>query len=159
MRCTQCGLPLSPTRNSCPRCGTPINMPNSARFAGPSPSASALTPQLPFPTQQPQAPFEDRQSLSLSESTQQVSMPESFPTPRSSLPSASYPTNDPPIRPSYKPSPSTRGSSKTTTIGLTSAGLCIIAGSLLLVFVYLVGQGFLPAGTTSPGNTQTLSIV
>jgi len=81
-------------------------------------------------------------------------MQESFPTPRSSLPLASYPTNDHSTKPSHKPSPFTRDSSKTITIGLTSAGLCIIAGSLLLVFVYLVGQGVLPAGTTSAGNTQ-----
>jgi hypothetical protein len=37
-------------------------------------------------------------------------------------------------------------------MGFTIAGLCIIAGSFLLIFVYLIGQGFLPGG-----ETRTLS--
>jgi hypothetical protein len=149
MRCAQCGLPLSPKRNSCPRCGTPINTSNPAKAEGSLIPASALVPQLPFST--PQHSFEDSQSVSPSEPAPQANMP------------APYPANNLPDRsgqsPARKPYPSTPGTSKTTIIGFTSAGLCIFAGTLLLFFVYLIGQGFLPAGTTPTSDTQLSNMV
>jgi hypothetical protein len=117
---------------------------------------------MPFSTpQQPQVPSEDRQGMLpdvYSEPAQQVNMQATFPRPSSS-PTA-YPTNNPPNKYGQPHlSSRTRSSSKITRIGLTSAGLCIIAGSLLLVFVYLVGQGFLPAETTTTSNTQLSNTV
>jgi hypothetical protein len=156
MRCSQCGLPLSPTRNSCPRCGTPIsaNLPNQAKVEGP-------LAQMPFaPQQVPQVPFtsaESWQGLPPSETMQQANMQAAFSIPSPSSSPTSYPTNNFPNRSeppfAHKPDSSTRDSSKTTRIGLTAAGLCIMVGSLLLILVYLVGQGVLPGG-----ETTTLSV-
>jgi hypothetical protein len=77
--------------------------------------------------------------------------------------SAPYPVNNQPNRSGqllgHKPSSSTRSRSKTTAIGLTSAGLCIVAGSVLLIFVYLVGQGLLPVGATPASDTQLSNAV
>jgi hypothetical protein len=149
MRCAQCGLPLSPKRNSCPRCGTPINASNPAKAEDSLTPASAFAPQLPFST--PQHSFEDRQGLPPSEPAPQANMP--APSPTNNLPDRSGQT---PARKSYPSKPAT---SKTTIIGFTSAGLCIFAATLLLVFVYLIGQGFLPAGTTPTSDTQLSNTV
>ncbi len=158
MRCSQCGFPLSPKRNSCPRCGTPIsaNLPNQARAESPlvqMPFAPQPAPQVPFP------PTEDWQSVPPSEPVQQANMQVAAPLPRPSLSPTFYPTNnfpnrsEPPL--AHKPAFFIQGSSKTTRIGLTAAGLCVMAGTLLLIFVYLVGQGVLPVGdTTTISNTQ-----
>lgn len=147
MRCTQCGLPLSPKRNNCPRCGTPVNTSNPAKAEFPPHPTSAPAPQMPF---------EVGQGMPPSESTQQVAFPTSGPT---SQPVSNITNNlaDRPGQPlAHKPYLSTQDPSKTIRIGLTSAGLCIIVGSLLLAFVYLVGQGVSPAGeTTTPNNTHT----
>jgi hypothetical protein len=106
----------------------------------------------------PQHSFEDGQSIPPSEPAPQANMPAPYPT--NNLPNRS---GQPPAR---KPRigaspirPSTPGSSKTTIIGFTSAGLCIFAGTLLLVFVYLIGQGFSSAGTTTTSDTQPLNAV
>jgi hypothetical protein len=161
MRCAQCGLPLSPTRNNCPRCGTPINTSNQAKGESPSHPISALVPQMPFSAQQSsQLSFESGQSIPQAEPVQEANMQASFPMPSPPSPLVSNPANNPPNR-SGQPLAnnsylSTRDNSKTIRIGLTTAGLCIIMGSLLLGFVYLVGQGFLPAGgTTTVRDTHT----
>lgn len=98
-----------------------------------------------------------------SEPAQQANLQSSFPPPSPSSPLDSYPTHDLPNRSrqpnAHKPSSSLQSRSKTTTIGLTSAGLCIFAGSLLLVFVYLVGQGFLPTAAAPTSSIQQADIV
>jgi hypothetical protein len=207
MRCSQCELPLSPTRSHCPRCGTPINanISNQAKAKSSPPSVTTFAPsnlpadqissnslyeqgnpgvsaeatpmytspttnwndantiqtpnssntlstQTPFPAQQPlQVPFppaQDWQSMPPSEPVQQANTQATFPMTRSS-PLGSYSTNNPSSRfgQSYF-SPQDR--SKRTKMGFTVAGLCIMAGSFLLIFVYLVGQGFFPGGETTP---------
>lgn len=98
-----------------------------------------------------------------SEPTQQANLQSSFPLSSPSSPLDSYPTHNLPNRSRqpnpHKPSSSAQSHSKITTIGLTSAGLCIVAGSLLLVFVYLVGQGFLPPGAAPTSNIPQANIV
>lgn len=211
MICSQCGLPLTPKRNSCPRCGTPVsvNISNQTGVENPLPinafvpdnlptdqipftnpnnpvastqAANMYAPpmtnwhdgnnfqnsgspnipptQIPFSAQQmPQLPFlpaENWQSVPPTEFTQQANREVTW-TPSAPV----YPTNDtyhspgqPPVR---NPHPSARNRSERTRIGFTIAGLCIITGSLLLVFVYFMGQGFLPDSNTS--NPQPLTTV
>ncbi len=154
MRCSQCGLPLAPRRDTCPRCGTSIsaNMANQARLEGPP-------LQMPFPAEQlPQLPFasaEGRPSMPSSEGAPQANV-QAFWTSSPSSPPVSYPTNDLPNRPepplARKPYSSAQSSAKRTRMGFTIAGLCIMAGSLLLVFVYLIEQGVLPGGRTTTLN-------
>jgi hypothetical protein len=132
------------------------NQSNQARAEGPlvqMPFASQQVQQVPFPS------TEGWQNRSPSETTQQANMQVASPTPSPSSSPISYPINnllnrlEPPF--AHKSDPSTRDSSKTTRIGLTAAGLCIMVGSLLLILVYLVGQGVLPSGeTTTISNAQ-----
>jgi hypothetical protein len=149
MRCNQCGLPLSPQHTSCRRCGAPVNPSHQARTEGSPLPMSPLAPQTPFSAPQPpQARFEDRQAPP-PEPAPQGNMQANFPRPSS--PPVFYPTNNLPNRSGgpLADRSSAQSSTKITRIGLTSAGLCIIAGSLLLIFVYLLGQGFIPIGGTS----------
>lgn len=213
MRCSQCGLPLSPSRSSsnCPRCGTPISAytPEQAKVESTPPSTNAFapgnpyqfspanpytninqsnpaastmannmyvpptpnwndvntfqnpgSPQVPFSSMQsPQMPFptsENRQNIASSPSGQQAT----FPMAGSPLSPPTYSTSTMQNRPGQplprKPYPAPRGRSKTTRIGFTIAGLCILAGGFLLTFVYFIGQGFQPEGgtTTTASTTQ-----
>jgi hypothetical protein len=132
--------------------------------------------QIPFPAQQlPQSPFPSAEgwprmpsseaapqanvqaawtssSSSPSEAAPQANAQAAW-TSSSSSPPVSYPTNNLPTRPepllARKPYSSAQSSAKRTRMGFTIAGLCIIAGSLLLVFVYLIEQGVLPGGRTT----------
>lgn len=72
MKCASCGLPLSPTRTNCPRCGTavpggqPHHTPNGAPISWAQQQPGTATPQMQVEVQQPnwspswngsQAPF------------------------------------------------------------------------------------------------------
>src|SRR5579864_4472103 len=162
MRCSQCGLPLAPRRDTCPRCGTPISV-NSSKHAKPE----VFSQQMPFPAQQqPQVPFPSAEGW--------PSMPPSEPAPQAnvqtawssgpSLPPVSYQNNTLPDRSepllARKPYAPAQSHSKRTRMGFTIAGLCIITGSLLLIFVYLIAQGLLPGSrTTTLSDTQQSNTV
>jgi hypothetical protein len=124
----------------------------------PTPFSPAQSPQMPFP------PSENRQNMFSSGPEQQVNMqPATFPMADSSPLPPSYATNTMQNRQGQpfprNPYPATRGRSKTTRIGFTVAGLCILAGGFLLTFVYFIGQGLLPdGGAATTANTTQPSI-
>jgi hypothetical protein len=141
MKCTNCGLPLSPTRTTmnCPRCGVPLNsmpgMPQQqAEQAGWGNAGNA--PQQSFWGQATTAspPF----------NPQGQSGPQGQPPPFST-------------RPPYPPKRNKQGSG----LGFLVAGLCVLLGATLLVAIYVVAKGSAHSGntaqtsTTTANNTQT----
>ena len=146
MKCTNCGLPLSPshTPTNCPRCGTPIG---SDQKATPAPMEhSSFNPevtQMPgyrqgvpptFPSQVPQQPVPPGQMWSQGP----LSQPGLFQ--QTSLP-----------RPPQAKSPFYTHNAK---LGFIVAGLCILTCALILVFVYFMASG----STGGNSNNTTASI-
>lgn len=153
MRCTSCGLPLSPSNTSlnCPRC-------HSAVVPGGKPVAvySAFPPVEQTPL--PQA----------GQMWQSDPTPPPLPTPEP-MEAAVRGNNASDRREGHsastlpgrqakmysKPTPvmqvHTRG---TSNAGLIVAGLCVITGGLILVFVYFMALG-LPAASTTGADTVT----
>lgn len=147
MRCTNCGLPLSPTNTSlnCPRC-------QSALVSGAKPVAvySAFPPvsqtplpqagqmwqpdptPAPLPTPEPmEAAVRDNNASDMRDGRTAGFLP------REQANTYSNPT---PVMQAH-----TRG---TSNASLIVAGLCVITGGLILAFVYFMALG-LPASTTS----------
>jgi hypothetical protein len=133
-----------------------VNPSNQAKVEHPPlqmPFAAPQAPQVAFPS------AEGWGSKPPSDPVQQANMQAAIPVSWPSPSPISYPTDNLPHRPvsppahqSYSPIP---GNSKTIRLGLSISGLCIIAGSFLLIFVYLVGQGgLLGDETTTLSNTQ-----
>jgi hypothetical protein len=131
--------------------------------------AQTETSQVAFPSQQtPQIAFpetENRSEMTYAREEQQVNR--SSPFSHLSSPSTSDLSNlinyanpikqafdinpasatsigaNKPLQPNIHPAQQAKGSSSTTRLALTIAGLCIFAGGFLLVFIYLIEQGFL----------------
>jgi hypothetical protein len=199
MRCTNCGLPLSPanTSGTCPRCHTLIGS-----SSGYTPAASATPPSspsmyeqqwemgmgasagawpemgtgmgqphlqgnveyMPWPSDTPspaplfQQPFQPAQPISLpgqfwspAQGSLQTPAPAPVQTPmptRNWMPPASDPRNAP-VR--------LRENKRGGQLGFTIAGLCVITGALILIFVYIVAMGLPPNGTYA--NTVTPGVV
>ncbi len=151
MKCTSCGLPLSPSRTptNCPRCRTPTNAASTtaqpqyqqvnwgtpgvvdAGAGTSSPNYQWTQNVLGHPTYSPppQPPRSGQMWLS-----GHVSQP-GFPP-------------GPPLQ--VTPPPGSRN----TKLGLILAGLCILAGGLILIFVYFLAIG-LPGSNSSNSATTT----
>jgi hypothetical protein len=134
MKCAACGLPLSPKRQqaNCPRCGAPVN--SSALHLGRAGSAqpgffipSAYNPSNAHDFQAPvSSPVGPQQGWHAGRQEQAGQQ--------------------------YRPP----GNRRNNRLGFTIAGLCILAGALLLVFVYFLGvQGNQNNGTAN--GTQTVA--
>ena len=156
MRCTNCGLPLSPTSTSsnCPRChialvseakpiaaypGFPpvaqIPLPQAGQMWRPDPTPS------PLPTPEPMEAAVRNISASDMRDARTVG----------ALPSGqgmmhSKPTPILPVQ---------RG--RVGNGGFILAGLCVITGGLILVFVYFMASG-LPSINTTSGSMETTKI-
>ncbi len=142
MRCTNCGLPLSPSRTNmiCPRCGTPIGSGQKA------PSTQAQQYQQVYQgkvgTVQAGAgtPPQNEQWAQTMQGS--PSHPSLSPLPEyqqgTALPAFSQPT------PRAIPPPNSRN----TKLGFTVAGLCVLTGGLILVLVYFIAIG-LPGGNSN----------
>jgi hypothetical protein len=146
MKCTNCGLPLSPshTPTNCPRCGTPIG---SSQKATPAPvQHSSYNPevaQMPghqqgvpptFPSQVPQQPVPSGQMWSQGP----LSRPGLFQ--QTSL-----------SRPPQAKSPFYTRNAK---LGFIVAGLCIFTCALILVFIYFMASS--SAGGNSNNTTASI---
>lgn len=182
MKCSQCGMPLSPRRTSCPRCGAsagnggahpsgkirltrdsssvPQHMmppahennahsqqsswgtlaPAATPWEQPRSEQGAFTPQTgqfspaqsPFPNQPYAATLPPQNAQQ-----QMYNMP-STPMPAQPLPppQSPYITGSPSLvqaRRNPAPQPNTR-------LGYTIAGLCFMAGALIMVFVFIMAQ-------------------
>src|SRR5437762_7021386 len=144
MRCTNCGLPLSPTNTSlnCPRC-------HSALVAEAKPVAvyPALPPvaQTPFPqagqmwqpdpTHPPLPKPEPREATVRNNSSSDLRDARTAGNPSRGQ-----------VMTYSKPAPVMR---RTSNTGFILAGLCVITGGLILVFVYFMASGLPSTNTTS----------
>jgi hypothetical protein len=148
MRCTSCGLPLSPTHTptNCPRCGTPTEA--ASRASQPQyQQAFWETSRVVDAAGTPPAQYQSAQNGQHS--------PGYFPPPQTghNWSGEAYQPGYPPVPP--PPIPSSNGFN-ITKFGFIIAGLCILIGSLILIFVYFSTTG-LPGGSTgnSPASTST----
>ena len=128
MKCTACGLPLSPSRNnaSCPRCGTPVNAGVGAvlqdrQWGQSSPSPVYQPPMAHVPTPQP---------------GQMWAAGPQGPGPR-------FPMQPSPKRPF-----------RNTPVGFIVAGMCVISGGILLLLVFFLAMGQ-PGNTPTTTSTNT----
>src|SRR5579864_4532302 len=147
MKCATCGLPLSPNRAqaNCPRCGAPTNSPAAQKApAGAAQSGffapAAFNPASPHYTQSPIPPaLEPGQGW-----------PAGIREQAGFAPLAA----DQVGQPRWQPSPPRNN--RNNRMGFMIAGLCILAGALLLVFVYFMAIGVNQNNGTTSG-TQTAS--
>ena len=146
MKCSSCGLPLSPTRTptNCPRCATPTD-------------ASSTTPQ----------PYHQYAYWETSKVVDAGGIsPQNY---HWAQDVQNSPATSPPLQtgqmwygqvyqPGYSPSPPPQftppSGHRNTMLGFIVAGLCILAASLILIFVYFSATG-LPGGNSSNLATTT----
>ena len=194
MKCSQCGMPLSPTRTSCPRCGAQAGN-GGTRPSGkikltrdsssvpqhmmpPAHESNAYSQQSSWGTLAPAAPpLEPR-----SEQGVFTAQAGQFSPAQSSFPNQPYAATLPPAnaqQPMYMPStpmpaqppsaprtPYITGSPSlvqprrnparkpNTRLGYTIAGLCFMAGALIMIFVFIMAQSLsmTPSLTTTASN-------
>jgi len=181
MKCTNCGLPLSPARTStiCLRCGTPISgagrqnaasmtppqqqykqawgndfpVSGNGSFAGPT-TSQADSWEEPAPVQRISSPAFAAQTWVQTTSTPpptsptpppgQLWLPEAQPQPAwASTPPAGTQAW---TRPSERSRPR-----RNTNFGFMVAGLCVITGGLILIFVYFMATSL----QNTPDTTNT----
>jgi predicted RNA-binding Zn-ribbon protein involved in translation (DUF1610 family) len=136
MKCTSCGLPLSPLRTTagCPRCGTPVNSGHKA----------ASTPVQ----QQYQPPKWGTAGV----------VEAGAGTP---LPDYQWAQNvqAPVSQPGFSPGPPQQATpprnSRNTKLGFVVAGLCVLAGGLILILVYFLATSL--SGSNSNNSATTTS--
>jgi len=162
MKCQNCGMPLSPinTPAVCPRCYTPLTANARGQDVAqmPFPSAAAVQTQMPFPPPSPST-----------YQWEQVSNP--TPAPIATPPFMPAPLLQPGMMQSREqsspiPLPSesqntrrniraiTARDSSTSFLGFVIAGLCVVTGGLLLIFVYFTGLS-LPQSNSLSMNAIT----
>lgn len=160
MKCTSCGMPLSPSRaaTQCPRCGAPLALGNGQRAtaniaqgsaswgsAGGAPF-QAPSPANYQPQSAPGAIYPTPGGMETNGTPGQVWLP------RPDTPSGAPFYHPQPGSPSPFPQPPQPPTGRhNARIGFIAAGLCVFAGGLLLVFVYFMAIGL-------PGNGANTSI-
>ncbi|HET8846580.1 MAG TPA: hypothetical protein VFN35_34280, partial [Ktedonobacteraceae bacterium] len=154
MRCTNCGLPLSPARTltNCPRCGAPLNAGQGVQQSpfeagGWGGSMGGVPQENPWGQAGPSAapnPFA-QQGMQNPTGMGQARMAGSGTPPRPEFRESSFP----PRRP-YAPQNSPKKSRNLFMI----AGLCVIFGALLLVLVLALGSGILGNNSSTTNNTN-----
>lgn len=180
MKCTNCGLPLLPTRSqtSCPRCGMPTapgqesREPNESQAITPIPQAGF---QVGYGSSEEVVSSGSRgiQTSQVAHSTPQSGIWEPLAL-RAQPPVPSMPTWAP--MPPTPPQPTqtqqtvrydavrahdrsgvkSRSRGHSPDIGLIVAGLCVFTGALILIFVYLMAMG-LSSKISNPGTLPTLT--
>ncbi len=154
MKCTACGLPLSPSRNNanCPRCGTPA-IGGTKSTAGPvnfEPTAWGGNPGVPLivsaPPQDRQWEWERATPPSAFQSHTPMPQPGQIWTtgPNGTQRQLSPFSSQPPQPPSRRPPRNSRA-------GFMIAGICVLTGGILLIFVYFMAMG--QSGNTSTAGT------
>ena len=165
MRCTQCGLPLSPSRSYCPRCGTSKEKasgkirqiraasqqpdhtvsPQEQPWGAPPPFAAPpaaeqqwRVPSTPISAMPPSAPLPQQAPL--------VMQPNQLRENRTFTPLAAFRIPGSPSQP-----PRVR-------LGFTIAGTCMATGALLLILVYFMAQNLTIAPTSADTNTSATPV-
>ena len=152
MKCTACGLPLSPSRNdgSCPRCGTSVSagVKSTGGQVSSEPAAWNGNAGAPVSVGAPPPPLQDgqwgqaRPSAAVQPPMAQASQPGQMwaAGPNGMQEPGSFsPRQSAPRRPPGK-----------SRVGFIVAGICVFTGGILLVLVYLLAVG-------QSGNTSTTS--
>jgi hypothetical protein len=166
MRCTNCGLPLSPTNTSgnCPRCHTSVGSSQQQVMQGPF--SPAATPQSPFsPSVQTWEPTSTpTPSLTPPMTPTPIpgmysSIPQGYSTPQPLTMEQQYLMHA--QSQSFPMPPTSTKNTRTGLFGYFIATVCVVTGGLLLVFVYFMGLalptgGTLSINTTSPIVTQAV---
>ena len=156
MKCTNCGLPLSPSRTDpiCPRCGTPTGSGQKATStqaqqqyqqvywgnAGTVQAGAGIPPQNEQWAQTAQGSPSNLPLSPLPEYQQGVVQP-AFSQPRTR-----------PLAPRAIRPPTSRN----TRLGFIVAGLCVLTGGFILILVYFMAIG-LPGGNSN--NTVAPPVV
>ncbi len=163
MKCISCGLPLSPSRTTtnCPRCGTPIN-------AGQKAASTPVQQEyhqanwgnagvVEAGAGPPPSNYQWAQNMHASPLPQ---------TPQQASQAGQIWLQGPVSQPGFSPGPPPQqvtppSNSRNTKLGFVVAGLCVLAGGMLLIFVYFLAIG-LPgsnsnntAATTRTPNVST----
>lgn len=187
MRCTNCGLPLSPARTSsnCPRCGTPIAGAGGQKAASMTPSQpqykqtwgndSTASDNSLFAgptTSQADSWGEPPSAQRISSPTfaaQTWAQTASAPPPTSPAPPSSQlwlPEAQPQSTWASTPLAGTQGWTRpaerarprrNTNLGFMVAGLCVITGGLILIFVYFMATGLQNTPDTTNTGTPTVA--
>lgn len=155
MKCISCGLPLSPSRiaTNCPRCGTPTN----------SDQRATSTPAKP---EYQQANWGTAGVVDAGAGTpspnyqwaQNVQAPPTHSPPPQSPPSGQMWLSGSASQPGFPPGPPRQvtppGGPRNSKPGFIVAGLCILAGGLILIFVYFLALG-VSGNNSSNSATKT----
>jgi hypothetical protein len=148
MKCTACGLPLSPSRAnaSCPRCGTPVSAGIKSTGepvgwdgnAGAPVSVGAPAQDGQWGQVRPSSAFQSPASPAPQPGQMWIAGPNGTPGPGSFSPRQPAPKR-PPLN---------------SRIGFIVAGICVFTGGALLVLVYFLAMGQSGDPSTT-GNTPT----
>ena len=167
MRCSSCGLPLSPSRaqTNCPRCSTPI---------GPDPKATEQQYQRPYwehagtvqagtPTQTDQWAEQPPYHPPVAQIPEyQQGVLQRYPPQQAGYMRLHGPASQPGFsQPTRLPSASqamTPRNFRNSRLWFTVAGLCILAGALILVFVYVSAIVSPGGNTTTTGTGSPVSL-
>lgn len=174
MKCTNCGLPLSPSRTykHCPRCGMPIaagprpdlhpahHYFESNREMGSGENVNYTPPPTPIMTQTPpaypslQAPPHTSRQVQQPQPTWAPHEPVAPHIPHTVQQSPHYAsTGQAPLQSGQLgQTPSSRRNK--TNLGFSLSGLCLLLGGLILLFVYYMSLG-LPNSTTNTAGQHT----
>ncbi len=157
MKCTSCGLPLSPSRTtaSCPRCGTPVNSGHQA--------ASTPVQQQYEPANWGTAGVVEAGAGTLLPNyqwAQNVQAPLAFtPPPQQPSQSGQMRSQAPVSQPGFSPGPPQQAipprNSCNTKLGFVVAGLCVLEGGLILILVYFLATSL--SGSNSNNSATTSS--
>lgn len=156
MKCASCGLPLSPSRTAtnCPRCGTPVNADQKAASTPVQQQyqqanwghAGVVEAGVGQPLQNYQWP-QNMQAYPFSQTPQQA--------PQGGQIWLQGPVSQPGFAPGPPPQQDTPPRNPLNTkVGFVVAGLCVLAGGMLLVFVYFLAIG-LPGSNSNSTTTAT----
>src|SRR5579859_1833434 len=136
MKCTACGLPLSPARANadCPRCGTPVGGAAKPMSGTVGWNGNVATPMSVG------APPQDGQWGQMRPSSSAFQPPVVLPPQPGQVWSAGANGMQGPR--TFSPlSPAPRRSPRRPRFGFVVAGVCVCAGGLLLVLVYFLAMG------------------
>src|SRR5690349_9214358 len=147
MKCTACGLPISPTRTSCPRCGTPAGA--AAKSASLNGNAAA-----PVSVGAPQdGQWGQGQSFPHQAFQPQVVLP---PQPDQRWGAGANGMQGPGTFSPMPPAP--RRPSRNPRVGFLIAGICVGTGGLLLLLVFFLAMSQAGSGDTATnGATPTVT--
>jgi hypothetical protein len=142
MKCTSCGLPLSPTHTptDCPRCGTPTD-----------PASPPEQPQYQYAYWEPTGVVDAGETPPNHQRAQNVQSPPLNSTP----PQSGQMWSGQVYQHGYPPHVTPPNGSRNTKLGFILAGLCILAGSLILIFVYFLALGLQGGNSSNSASITT----